>query len=104
FDRYFATHRARLIGRSVRLPAQRRDGFEVEIELTLSVLSGDGRDLVVGVLRDLTGRIEEAEQRYRSLIQSVDAVVWEADAGTGAFSFVSRRAEDLLGYPVEQWL
>ncbi|HET9984455.1 MAG TPA: PAS domain-containing protein [Longimicrobiales bacterium] len=38
------------------------------------------------------------------LIHSLDAVIWECDAETWRFTFVSRRAESLLGYPVEQWL
>src|SRR5207302_8410720 len=32
------------------------------------------------------------------------AIVWEADAATWRHGFVSRRAEDVLGYPVEEWL
>jgi PAS domain S-box-containing protein len=47
---------------------------------------------------------EAAKRRYRDLVNSLDAIVWESDAGTFAFSFVSRRAEDILGYPVETWL
>jgi len=31
-------------------------------------------------------------------------IVWEADASTWQFSFVSQHAENVLGYPVEQWL
>ncbi|MFQ5926573.1 MAG: PAS domain S-box protein [Terriglobia bacterium] len=45
-----------------------------------------------------------SEQRFRDLVQELDAIVWEADAVTWKFSFVSRRAEQILGYPVEQWL
>lgn len=43
-------------------------------------------------------------QGVLELVQGLDAVVWEADATTLAFTFVSRRAEELLGYPVERWL
>ncbi len=47
---------------------------------------------------------ELAEQRFRDLVQSLDAIVWEADAETWQFTFVNQRAEALLGYPVERWL
>ncbi len=47
---------------------------------------------------------EAAEQRFRNLVQGLDAIVLEADANTWQFTFVSRRAEDILGYPVQQWL
>ncbi|MEW5890746.1 MAG: EAL domain-containing protein [Pseudomonadota bacterium] len=44
------------------------------------------------------------ETRYRDLVEGLDAIVYEADAETLAFTFVSRRAEAILGYPVERWL
>jgi PAS domain S-box-containing protein len=56
---------------------------------------------------------EVSEQRFRTLVQSLGAVVWEAampDLATLAhesprrFTFVSQRVESLLGYPVERWL
>jgi len=47
---------------------------------------------------------ELAEQRFRNLVESLDAIVWEANAETWQFTFVNQRAESLLGYPVERWL
>jgi PAS domain S-box-containing protein len=44
------------------------------------------------------------QQAYEALIQALDGIVWEADAATLAFSFVSQQAERLLGYPVADWL
>jgi PAS domain S-box-containing protein len=49
-------------------------------------------------------RLSASEQRYRDLVESLDAVVWEADPQTECFTFVSRRAEGLLGYPLAEWL
>jgi PAS domain S-box-containing protein len=48
-------------------------------------------------------RLSESEQRYRDLVESLDAVVWEADAATCATTFVSSRAEVLLGFPMEHF-
>ncbi len=31
-------------------------------------------------------------------------IVWEADAATGQYAFISPRAEQILGYPAERWL
>ena len=45
-----------------------------------------------------------AQQRFADLVDSVEGVVWEAHANTLAFSFVSRQAERILGYPAERWL
>ena len=48
--------------------------------------------------------IMQSQERYHTLMNSVDGIVWEADAQTLAFSFVSEQAERLLGYPVERWI
>jgi len=48
---------------------------------------------------------ELAQQRLRTLVNEVSQlIVWEAEATTEQFTFVSQSAERLLGYPVEQWL
>ncbi len=47
--------------------------------------------------------LKRSKENYFSLINTVDGIVWEADAKTFQFSFVSEQAEKLLGYPLEQW-
>jgi PAS domain S-box-containing protein len=47
---------------------------------------------------------ESELRRIRSLIADLDAVVWEADARTMRFTFVSQGAADLLGYTPREWL
>jgi PAS domain S-box-containing protein len=61
--RYLATGVPRLIGRPTRLLALRRDGTEIEIELTLAVLplDQDGQ-LFVASMRDLRERVELERQ------------------------------------------
>ena len=45
------------------------------------------------------------QQRLRNLVNEVSQlIIWEAEATTDQFTFVSQSAERLLGYPVEQWL
>jgi PAS domain S-box-containing protein len=52
-------------------------------------------------------RVEEllrrSEERYRTLIDTVEGVVWEVDVPTFRFTFVSSQAERLFGYPLAQW-
>lgn len=63
-----------------------------------------------GVVLDITDRksAEEAakisEQNYAALVDTIDGIVWEADARTFEFTFVSKQAESILGYPVKSWL
>lgn len=48
--------------------------------------------------------VRQLHRKYEELINSIDGIVWEADARTFQFSFVSKQAERLLGYPIERWL
>ncbi len=43
-------------------------------------------------------------RRFRGLIQQLDVIIWEADPATWQTTFVSQRAEEILGYPITQWL
>jgi PAS domain S-box-containing protein len=45
-----------------------------------------------------------ARQNLSDLIGTIDGIVWEADAATFRFTFVSAQAERLLGYPVSAWI
>ncbi len=46
----------------------------------------------------------EVPNLYSKLVNSLDGIVWEADAETFRFTFVSPQAEKILGYPISQWL
>lgn len=65
---------------------------------------------LVTIARDITTRkqAEEAlalsEKRFKELVHTIDAIVWEADASTFQFHFVSQQAEKMLGYPIADWL
>jgi PAS domain S-box-containing protein len=45
-----------------------------------------------------------AEHRFRDLVEGLDAIVWEADLARYRYTFVSRKVEDVLGYPMDLWL
>jgi len=87
----------------------RRDTKPARVTMSPIHLADDEPTRLLLIVEDLTeeerlqAAHQESEQRYRDLIQGLDAIVWEADARTLTFSFVSRRAETVLGYPVERW-
>lgn len=47
--------------------------------------------------------LSHSRTEFEALVDGVDGIIWEADACTTNFSFVSQRAESLLGYPREAW-
>lgn len=120
-DRHLASLRAHVeTGRrhipwdGVQLPALRRDGTEVQVEISFGRYEIDGTPFFTGIIRDLSERerarrrLEETESRYRRLFEeSYDAVyVTHRDgrildmnpAGVELFGF-SR--EELLGLNAE---
>jgi two-component system cell cycle sensor histidine kinase/response regulator CckA len=53
---------------------------------------------------DMGDAITHVRPDVSDLVDEIDAVVWEADPETFAFTFVSKGAERLLGYPSSRWL
>jgi len=53
----------------------------------------------------ITAQVEaQARDRFVDLVQGLDVIVWEMDALRWKFTFVSDRAQDILGYPISRWL
>ncbi|HEX8986089.1 MAG TPA: PAS domain S-box protein [Bryobacteraceae bacterium] len=48
--------------------------------------------------------LRDAERRYGEVLKSVKAILWRGDPSTFQFTFVSKQAEEILGYPAERWL
>lgn len=55
------------------------------------------------VFGDNTDSMQTLNERADELLPP-DAIVWECDATTFAFSYVSPSAELALGYPAESWI
>lgn len=89
-----------------------RDGSEYQIADSAAPIR-DASGQIVGVVlvfSDITEKykaqqaLQYAQQRFRDLVESTDGIVWEADAITFAFNSVSKNAERMLGFPVNDWL
>ena len=103
-----------LAGREVRLACRfrHRDGHWVPLESNMTPLFDEAGRLtgIVSCARDVTAReraeeaMRKAHRRYEELVGAIDGIVWEADAQTFRFLFVSQAAERMLGYPLERWL
>jgi PAS domain S-box-containing protein len=69
----------------------------------VSECTSPGHTTSIAERRHAEAALMRSEQKYKALVQSIDAIVWEADAQTFEFSFISKQAEQLLGYPAECW-
>ncbi len=59
--------------------------------------------------RDITNRrnteqeLKFYQKKFQNIIDTTDGIVWEADANTFEITFVSKKAERLLGYKLDDW-
>lgn len=109
-SRLEAVRQGKTVPSLVEFEILRPDGGLVWIEASSTNVerngAAQGRLLVA---RDITERKKTLsamiqKQRYEDLVNSIDGIVWEADAEPFRFTFVSPQSEKLLGYPVERWL
>jgi PAS domain S-box-containing protein len=77
---------------------RRSETLEREVERRTKKLEERTKDL-----DDARHQLSQSEERYRQLVHGLDAIVWEADPSNLRFSFVSQRAEVILGYPIQLW-
>jgi len=84
-ERFLATGECPVLGQLLQLPALRRDGAEVAIEITISALSTDDGYSFNAFVRDITDRKAAAELVERQRRQLMDAQSigrfgsWESD-------------------------
>ena len=108
--RYLTTGEGPLLNHRIEVTAMHADGKEFPAELAIAPVSLNGAPAFIGYLRDITERqqaevaLRQSRQSYRDLVHAIDGIVWEAEADTVRFTFVSDQAERLLGYPTARWL
>ncbi len=83
---------------------RRKDGTLMDFEVSVVGVVYEGRKVVCVIARDVSGRKEAeekvrgAEERYRTLVEQVPAIVYIEDVETNETLYDSPRIEDILGY------
>lgn len=84
-------------------------GDTVPVVISAHQIDLQGRSCVLSILHDISDRVSaeanvrESKERYKDLVDGLNAVVWEIDLPGFDFSFVSGAVEKLLGYPQDEW-
>lgn len=90
----------------------RKDGTMRPIDYSVGMMrdaTGHANGFVV-TFRDISERmrveesLRESRRKYKELVNSIEGIVWEADGETHQFSFVSKQAQRMFGYPTTRWL
>jgi diguanylate cyclase (GGDEF)-like protein/PAS domain S-box-containing protein len=70
----------------------------------------DGKAIrLSGTIQDISERkwadeaIKKSEKQFRRLVESANMIAWEATMHNTHFNYVSPHAENLFGYPMEDW-
>lgn len=69
FAKFLKTGKGSLVGNTREVRAQRKDGTEFPMEISMSVFEIDNKLQAVGIVRDITERKQESE-KYRILFES----------------------------------
>src|SRR5256712_8228115 len=109
--RFLTTGEARVVGRTVELVGQRKDGTEFPLELSLASWKARGDTFFTGILRDITERkraeelLRASEERFHLMVKHVEdyaifmldtegrVVTWNA----GAERIKGYRADEIRG-------
>lgn len=99
----------RRMGKRHNIIGLRSNGEEFPIEAAVSKIECNGEVMMNVVMTDVSEirarelALKTSEQRFRDMVETTDGIVWEADAVTFGFTYVSHKAERLLGFPIEDW-
>jgi diguanylate cyclase len=88
-----------------------KSGKIIWINLTISPLwkANDKPTSHIAFIKEITEKkeadslIEKSQARYKSLIDTIDGIVWEYDLEAKTSTFISKKIESLLGYSVEEY-
>ncbi len=109
FEKFRGTGEGSAVGRTLELPALRKDGTELPVELSLSSVEIDGEWHAIGILRDVSlakktaRRLKEEKERAEQLFRMVPSAVFTVDRECRITS-LNRQAVALLGYSPEELL
>ena len=77
--------------------------------ISADIIAINNEDCILSITRDISERrrlqaiLEQSEEKYRFLVESVHAISWEFDIIKDQWTYVSPQSKKLLGYQPEEW-
>jgi PAS domain S-box-containing protein len=109
-ERFLQSGQGQVVGRRVEMPTLRRDGTEIDVELSIAAdRLPDGGLQFVAFLRDITERkfAQEAMQRLATIVESSDDAIVSKNLdgiiqswNSGAERIFGYKPEEVIGKPV----
>jgi len=110
-EHYLETGDGPVLGQRIEVVAQRADGSTFPVELAINHVDMPGPPIFTAYIREISDRLEadrqlrDAEERYRTLVERLPAIVYVADFGSqGTWRYVSPQIEAVLGFTPTEWL
>jgi diguanylate cyclase (GGDEF)-like protein/PAS domain S-box-containing protein len=106
-EQFVQVVRSGVVVRNMEMRFRKRSGELAEVLVSAEVIELAGEACVVSSLMDFTERkaaerqLRESERRFRDFAEAAGEYVWELDVD-GRYTYLSRRAEQVLGYPPEE--
>lgn len=101
FREFARTGQGPAVGRTLEMSARRKDGHEIDIDLSLSAVQVDGAWNAIGIVRDVTERkraalaLEQSEEKFRQLAENIREVFFVVDLDTRKIVYVSPAYEQI---------
>ena len=103
YPEFLRTGKGGAVGKTTELPARRKDGREIMVDLSLSAMSLDGEWHAIGILRDITRRkqaeqdLRESEAKFRQLAENIREVFFVFEPVSNRAIYVSLAYEQVWG-------
>ncbi len=103
FEKFKNTGQGNVVGKTVRLPAVRKDGTEFPVSLSLSSVKIKDKWNAIGIVRDITERkriedmLHESEDKFRSISESANDAIIMLD-NDERISYWNKSAESIFGH------
>jgi PAS domain S-box-containing protein len=99
-----------VVGQTIELDGQRKDGSEFPLELSLAEWSTAADRFYTGIIRDITERkraeeaLRQSEEQFRVIFEVASIGIAQADVCTGQFLRVNQKLCAITGYSAAELL